>query len=109
MSELSIGYPHSPLNGAAGAQDGPKPGQRSAPVGNRKPVGSGNSPRFGLMASPSPEVSQLLARFNKVLDPELCSPKGSDGKWLIRPDGYIACSSTKSEDIAQYLSDLSIT
>jgi hypothetical protein len=49
-----------------------------------------------------------LARFNEVLDPELCSPKGSDGKWLIRPDGYIACSSTKSEDIAQYLSDLSI-
>jgi 2-polyprenyl-6-methoxyphenol hydroxylase-like FAD-dependent oxidoreductase len=108
MSELSIGYPDSPLNGAASAQAGPKPGQRLAPVENRKPVGSGNTPRFGLMASPSPEVSQLLARFNKVLDPELCSPKGGDGKWLIRPDGYIACSSTKSEDIAQYLSDLTI-
>jgi 2-polyprenyl-6-methoxyphenol hydroxylase-like FAD-dependent oxidoreductase len=108
MSELSIGYPHSPLNGTCLAQEGPKPGQRLAPVENRKPVGSGDIPRFALMAAPSPEVSQVLAQFAKVLDPELCSPKGSDGKWLIRPDGYIACSSTKSEDIAQYLSDLSI-
>jgi 2-polyprenyl-6-methoxyphenol hydroxylase-like FAD-dependent oxidoreductase len=108
MSELSIGYPHSPLNGTSLMQDGPKPGQRLAPVENRKPVGSGDIPRFALMAAPSPEVSQLLTRFTKVLDPELCSSKGSDGKWLIRPDGYIACSSTKSEDIAQYLSDLSI-
>jgi 2-polyprenyl-6-methoxyphenol hydroxylase-like FAD-dependent oxidoreductase len=108
MSELSIGYPHSPLNGPSLAHEGPKPGQRVAPVENRKPVGSGDIPRFALMAAPSPEVSQLLARFTKVLDPELCSSKGSDGKWLIRPDGYIACSSTKSEDIAQYLSGLSI-
>jgi 2-polyprenyl-6-methoxyphenol hydroxylase-like FAD-dependent oxidoreductase len=108
MSELSIGYPHSPLNGTSLTQDGPKAGQRLAPVENRKPVGSGDIPRFALMAAPSPEVSQLLTRFTKVLDPELCSSKGSDGKWLIRPDGYIACSSTKSEDIAQYLSDLSI-
>jgi 2-polyprenyl-6-methoxyphenol hydroxylase-like FAD-dependent oxidoreductase len=108
MSELSIGYPHSPLNGTSLTQDGPKPGQRLAPVENRKPVGSGDIPRFALMAAPSPEVSQLLTRFTKVLDPELCSSKGSDGKWLIRPDGYIACSSTKSEDIAQYLSELSI-
>jgi hypothetical protein len=60
------------------------------------------------MASSSPEVSQLLARFNELLDPELCSAKSSDGKWLIRPDGYIACSSTNCEDIARYLSDLSI-
>jgi 2-polyprenyl-6-methoxyphenol hydroxylase-like FAD-dependent oxidoreductase len=108
MSELSIGYPHSPLNGAAYAQDGPKPGRRLAPLENRKPVGSGNAPRFALMASPSPDVSDLLARFSKVLDSKLCPPNGGDGKWLIRPDGYIACSSTKSEDIAQYLSKLSI-
>lgn len=108
MSELSIGYPHSPLNGASLAHEGPRPGQRMALVENRKPVGAGNVPRFALMAAPSREVSQLLARFTKVLDPELCSSKESDGKWLIRPDGYIACSSTKSEDIAQYLSGLSI-
>lgn len=108
MSELSIGYPHSPLNGTAHAPDGPKPGQRLAPIENRAPVGSGNAPRFAVMALPSSEVSQLLARFSEVLDSELRSPKDSVGIWLIRPDGYIACSSTKSEDIAQYLSGLSI-
>ncbi len=108
MSELSIGYPRSPLNGTSLAQGGPKPGQRMAPIENRKPVGSGDIPRFALMAAPSPEVSQLLMRFTKVLDPELCPSKDSDGKWLIRPDGYIACSSTKFEDIAQFLSELSI-
>ncbi|HEY6621126.1 MAG TPA: hypothetical protein VIY68_16385 [Steroidobacteraceae bacterium] len=53
-------------------------------------------------------MSELLARFGNILDSELCSPNSSDGKWLIRPDGYIVCSSTKSKDIAQYLSELSI-
>jgi hypothetical protein len=96
------------LNGAAHAQDGPKPGQRLAPVEGRKPVGSGSAPRFALMAAPSPGVSQILERFSKVLDPELYAPDRSDGNWLVRPDGYIACSSTKSEDIAQYLSALAI-
>jgi 2-polyprenyl-6-methoxyphenol hydroxylase-like FAD-dependent oxidoreductase len=108
MSELSISYPNSPLNGAAHAQDGPKPGQRLEPIEGRKPVGSGSAPRFALMAAPSPEVSALLSRFSRVLDHELCSPNRRQGNWLVRPDGYIACSSTKSEDIAQYLSDLGI-
>lgn len=108
MSELSIGYPDSPLNGAAHTPDGPKPGQRLAPVKGRKPVGAGSTPRFALMAAPSSEVSQLLARFSKVLDPDLCPPNRAHGTWLVRPDGYIACSSTQSEDIAQYLSALAI-
>jgi len=38
----------------------------------------------------------------------LCSSKASDGKWLIRPDGYLACSSNKTEEIAHYLSELLI-
>jgi 2-polyprenyl-6-methoxyphenol hydroxylase-like FAD-dependent oxidoreductase len=108
MSELSIGYPRSPLNGVAHTEDGPKPGQRLAPIEGRKPIGSGGTPRFALMAVPSPEISQLLARFSKVLDPELCPPGPLHGTWLVRPDGYIACSSTQSEDIARYLSGLAI-
>jgi hypothetical protein len=108
MGELSISYPHSRLNGTDHAQDGPKPGQRMAPIEGQKPVGSGSTPRFALMAAPSPEVSQLLARFKKVLDPELRLPHHGDGNWLVRPDGYIACSSAKAEDIAQYLTDLAI-
>jgi hypothetical protein len=106
MSELSIGYPHSPLNGVGRAQDGPTPGQRLAPRDNQKPVGSGNAPRFSLMASSSPEVSQLLARFDQVLDPELYPVQDGEGAWLIRPDGYVACSSRKPGDIARYLAEL---
>jgi 2-polyprenyl-6-methoxyphenol hydroxylase-like FAD-dependent oxidoreductase len=108
MGELSISYPNSPLNGMGHAQDGPKPGQRMTPIKGRKPVGSGSTPRFALMATPSPEVSQLLARFSKVLDPELGLPDHRDGNWLVRPDGYIACSSAKAGDIARYLTDLVI-
>jgi 2-polyprenyl-6-methoxyphenol hydroxylase-like FAD-dependent oxidoreductase len=106
MSELAIGYPDSPLNGPAHAHDGPKPGQRLAPLKGRKPIGSGSAPRFALMAAPSPEISRLLERFTSILDPELCLPPRGHGHWLIRPDGYVACSSTGTEEIAQYLSDL---
>lgn len=106
MSELAIGYPDSPLNGPAHAHDGPKPGQRLAPLKGRKPIGSGSAPRFALMAAPSPGISRLLERFSSILDPELCLPPRGHGHWLIRPDGYVACSSTGTEEIAQYLSDL---
>jgi 2-polyprenyl-6-methoxyphenol hydroxylase-like FAD-dependent oxidoreductase len=108
MSELSIGYANSPLNGSAHTQDGLKPGQRMPPAEGRKPVGSGATPRFALVAAPSTEISQLLTRFSKILDPELCSPDRRDGIWLVRPDGYVACSSMKAEDIARYLTDLAI-
>jgi 2-polyprenyl-6-methoxyphenol hydroxylase-like FAD-dependent oxidoreductase len=103
MAELSIGYPHSPLNGPAEVYDGPKPGQRVAPVEGRKPVGSGSTPRFSVMAALSPGVSQLLTQFSSLLDPELCSPNGREGYWLIRPDGYVACSSKEVAGIAHYL------
>jgi hypothetical protein len=112
MGELSIGYPHSPLNGAAHAQGGPKPGQRLAPIEGRRAIGSGSSPRFALMAASSPEVSQLQARFGKVLDSELWPEPGGSGSgggyWLVRPDGYVACSSSRIEDIARYVSNLGI-
>jgi hypothetical protein len=51
MSEVSIGYKHSPLNGpSAHGVSGPAPGKRVLPVVGQVPVGSGDRPRFALFA-----------------------------------------------------------
>jgi 2-polyprenyl-6-methoxyphenol hydroxylase-like FAD-dependent oxidoreductase len=103
MSEVSIGYPHSPLNGPAKAPAGPKPGERVVPVNGQKPVGSGDTPRFALTAATTPATSELVAQFGQVLDPDIRTPLSQDGLWLIRPDGYVACSATEPHTIADYL------
>jgi 2-polyprenyl-6-methoxyphenol hydroxylase-like FAD-dependent oxidoreductase len=103
LSEVSIGYLHSPLNGPAQAPAGPKPGQRFAPVDGQKPAGSGDTPRFTLMAATTPATSNLVARFSQVLDPDIRAPLSQGGLWLIRPDGYVACSATEPRSIADYL------
>ena len=65
VTELSIGYPESPLNG--GGQHlhrGPLAGER-APIREKElPVGAGATPRFALFAQSSGEtVKQLAARY----------------------------------------------
>jgi hypothetical protein len=43
VDHMKIGPPDPALsNGTSLVQDGPKPGQRLAPVENRKPIGSGD-------------------------------------------------------------------
>jgi hypothetical protein len=103
MSEVSIGYHGSPLNGSAHASGGPQPGERVAPREGDKPLGAGDTPRFILLAAPTAETSALVTRFDTLLDPVLGAPLGSEGLWLCRPDGYLACSSNSPADIADYL------
>jgi 2-polyprenyl-6-methoxyphenol hydroxylase-like FAD-dependent oxidoreductase len=109
MSEVSIGYPNSPLNGPALAPSGPKPGDRIAPVDGQKPVGSGDLPRFTLMAARTPATSDLVTKFSRVLDPDIRAPASPGGLWLVRPDGYVACSTTDPRGIADYLGSLGMT
>ena len=107
MSEVSIGYKHSPLNGlSAHGVSGPAPGKRVLPVVGQVPVGSGDRPRFALFAESGDAVSQLLARFSDLLDPNVRPPIQADGMWLVRPDGYTACVATQGDTkvIADYLS-----
>jgi 2-polyprenyl-6-methoxyphenol hydroxylase-like FAD-dependent oxidoreductase len=106
MTEVTIGYSKSPLNGSA-LTGGPKPGARVVPIAGQMPVGSGTSPRFGLFAKSSPAVSRLIERFSTVLDPELRSPFREDGLWLVRPDGYVACAAATGDEsaIARYLAE----
>jgi len=104
MTEVSIGYPDSPLNGPAlGNGAGPKPGERVVPVAGQAPVGSGGAPRFALFAEPTAATADLLARFAALLEPDLRPPVHPGGIWLVRPDGYAACSSHDAAVVARHL------
>jgi 2-polyprenyl-6-methoxyphenol hydroxylase-like FAD-dependent oxidoreductase len=102
MSEVSIGYPKSPLNGP-GLRIGPGPGERVAPVAGQKPVGSGSIPQFVLFAPESAAIAQLVKKFDGLLDPEIRPPLAQDGIWLVRPDGYVACAAKEPSAISDYL------
>jgi hypothetical protein len=106
MTEVSVGYPRSPLNGPA-LRGGPQPGARIVPIAGQAPVGSGASPRFVLFAASTAATAGLIERFSAVLDPVLRSPTRQDGLWLVRPDGYVACAAAAGDEgvIARYLAE----
>ena len=91
LSELSIGYPHSPLT-VPGKQGhaGPAPGERVPVLDEVNLVGAGTTPRFVLFAKGDKEGAALLQRHGAVLEPEFRKPFGEDAIWLVRPDGYVA-------------------
>jgi 2-polyprenyl-6-methoxyphenol hydroxylase-like FAD-dependent oxidoreductase len=107
LTEITIGYPHSPLNGPHGA-GGPAPGERVPPVAGATPVGAGNRPRFALFAAAGPEVARMLAEHRDLLEGEPRAPLSEGGAWLVRPDGYVAASAKAGEEaaLAQYLAGL---
>lgn len=109
MTEVSIGYDTSPLNGpAARGVGGPEPGERVAPRDGETPFGFGRAPRFALCAGEDESVRRLLAEFPNLLDPELRSPRDPAGMLLVRPDGYAAASAKIGDDrpLAEYLRNL---
>jgi 2-polyprenyl-6-methoxyphenol hydroxylase-like FAD-dependent oxidoreductase len=92
MSEISVGYKQSPLNGPGEFWIlGPLPGQRVPPVPGQSPVGGGDAPHFALFAAAGDAISQLIAQYPGLIDPELRPPLNAGGVWLVRPDGYVAC------------------
>jgi 2-polyprenyl-6-methoxyphenol hydroxylase-like FAD-dependent oxidoreductase len=104
MTEVSIGYPDSPLNGPRlQGSTGPKPGERVVPIADQVAVGSGGAPLFGLFAEPTAATTDLTRRFEGLLDSDMRPPFRTGGIWLVRPDGYVACSSSDAEVIARYL------
>jgi FAD binding domain len=107
LTELSIGYLKSPLNGGgeyAGA--GPKEGERAPVDADRPRVGAGNTPRFALFAEElDGRGSELIARYPSLLEPALREPFHQDGLWLVRPDGYVALATRPDrwDEVARYL------
>jgi 2-polyprenyl-6-methoxyphenol hydroxylase-like FAD-dependent oxidoreductase len=108
MTEVSIGYQKSPLNGPGAHVAGPAPGARMPPRPDAAPPGSGSAPRFALFAKSNDETRRIIEKFSELLEPEVRSPLHEEGMWLVRPDGYTACVA-KSDDakaIEAYLNAL---
>jgi 2-polyprenyl-6-methoxyphenol hydroxylase-like FAD-dependent oxidoreductase len=88
MSELSIGYPNSPLTRAGGHHhSGPGAGARAPVSTHVHHVGSGHQPRFTLFAVEDGGRAALIARHGDLLEAETRAPFADDGIWLTRPDG----------------------
>ena len=105
VSEISLGYSHSPLN-APHAHHPPLPGKR-APIRSGEPmVGAGDTPRFALFAAADGGVpADLLKRYSDLLEPTLRAPYSPEGLWLVRPDGYVALAGRQGDwtAVAAYL------
>jgi 2-polyprenyl-6-methoxyphenol hydroxylase-like FAD-dependent oxidoreductase len=97
MSQVSVGYPESPMNGVWRGSFHPAPGHRMAPIAGASPFGAGDTPRFSLLALSSPAVAGVLASFPKLLSKALGSPPDAKGAWLVRPDGYVAATAPASD------------
>ena len=91
LSEVSLGYASSPLNGP---QDhglpGPGPGERVPPAAGEAPFGADATPRFALLADPGDAAHALLEKYAGLLEPRLRPPLYRRCAWLVRPDGYVA-------------------
>jgi 2-polyprenyl-6-methoxyphenol hydroxylase-like FAD-dependent oxidoreductase len=114
FTELSIGYPDSPLNGRGPhSHGGPAEGERAPIIDGQRPIGSGNAPRFALCADLSEPGARhgaavLAGLYRNLLEEEIRPPFASGGTWLVRPDGYVAFSTRKGawDDVAAYLDRL---
>lgn len=94
MTEVSIGYPESPINSPMPSGiGGPAPGQR---IVAGLPFGGGSEPRFTLMADAA-KASALIERYGDVLEREARQPFEPAGAWLVRPDGYVAAVSAADD------------
>jgi 2-polyprenyl-6-methoxyphenol hydroxylase-like FAD-dependent oxidoreductase len=106
LTEVSIGYAHSPLNGpGAHGLARPAPGERVAPRPGELPVGAGDTPRFALFAAAGHAADRVLREHRDLLEPALRPPLVDGGIWLVRPDGYAAAVAREPDTrlIADYL------
>jgi hypothetical protein len=106
MTMVTVGYPDSPLNGPSLHGGGPKPGHRLPPIAGQIAPGSGARPKFALFAEPSPAIAALVEEFGALVDAKVGTPPSGGGIWVIRPDGYVACSSRDSNAVGDYLRQL---
>jgi 2-polyprenyl-6-methoxyphenol hydroxylase-like FAD-dependent oxidoreductase len=109
LSEVSVGYPDSPLNRSCDFEhSGPAPGKR-APIRDGEPrIGEGPTPRFALFAAENDALASVAREFSDILDPLLRTPYDGSGLWLVRPDGYVAlrAKSGDAQAVRKYLGSL---
>jgi 2-polyprenyl-6-methoxyphenol hydroxylase-like FAD-dependent oxidoreductase len=105
MSETTINYRDSPLNGPD--EGHPKPGERWVPVTGEVTPGAGDRPCFLLLAPLSAESEVVAAQFARLVEwRPVAEPSAT--AILIRPDGYVAAVSDDLAQIEAYLGDLSV-
>src|SRR6202167_3375211 len=110
MTEVSIGYPNSPLNVHDGnTHGGPKPGERAPIRDEEAPVGSGKTPRCALFADDTPASGALFAKYPALLESPVRRPYSEQGIWLVRPDGYVGLAAKHDaiNEVDNYLANLS--
>jgi hypothetical protein len=56
-----------------------------------------------LFAEKTAVAANLVSRFAGLLDTDIRPPFEEGGIWLVRPDGYVACSSKDADTGASYL------
>ncbi|MEQ1943125.1 FAD-dependent oxidoreductase [Mesorhizobium sp. VNQ89] len=90
MTEISVGYPHSSLNGPY-ANASPKPGTRMPPIDGETAYGLGDTPLFTLCANEPPPFNHPLV--SSAMRPATAANDIA----LVRPDGYLAMSARSGD------------
>jgi 2-polyprenyl-6-methoxyphenol hydroxylase-like FAD-dependent oxidoreductase len=94
MTEISIGYPDSPLSGTASKPQ--QVGQRMRPLDGETPYGAGAAPRFTVRTQIAPGKPAPALRTDLV-DPVIRPATSGAGIELVRPDGYLATSAADQD------------
>jgi hypothetical protein len=97
LTEVSIGYPHSPLS--------IRGGERAPIRADEPPVGAGSKPLFALFAEAGEGAAQLITHYPNLVEPAVRKPFHEGVLWLVRPDGYIGLAATHDrwDEAAVYL------
>lgn len=106
MSEISVGYAGSPLNGPSEGS-APEPGTRMGPVSGEMPYGAGDAPRFVARADTS-AGGTAPDTLGGLVEPRIRANISGKGIQLVRPDGYLAMSARDGDwqAVATYLDRL---
>jgi hypothetical protein len=60
-------------------------------------------PLFALFAEQDAATAALTKKYERLLDPTVRPSLNGKGLWLVRPDGYVACSANDTGAVATYL------
>jgi len=98
MTEISIGYPESPLTVTETSfGNSPRPGQRAPIRAGEVPVGSGSQPRFVLFTEKDAEADRLIQKYPDLIEAAVRPPFEAGGLWLVRPDGYVSVATFQGD------------